>query len=322
MSELPDFTIRQLLDAGVHFGHKTMRWNPKMASYLYGSRSGIHIIDLQQTVPMLHKALEVVREVAKANGRILFVGTKRQASDIVAEAAKRCGQYYVNHRWLGGMMTNWSTISVSIKTLRTMEEQVADATSGAHSRLTKKELLELTRQCEKLERSLGGIKDMGGKPDLLVIIDTNKEELAVKEAAKLNIPTVAILDSNSDPDGITYPVPGNDDATRAIKLYCKLISDAALCGLEESMSAAGVDVGASEKLMEEAFQESGEEGQPQPEEGKEDANGASAKKSATKKATAAKTTKPAAAKPTIVKSTTAKVATAKAAPVTTKKAAS
>jgi small subunit ribosomal protein S2 len=264
MSEFPEFTIRQLLDAGVHFGHKTMRWNPKMSSYLYGSRSGIHIIDLQQTVPMLHKALEVVRDVVKANGRVLFVGTKRQASDIVAEAAKRCGQYYVNHRWLGGMMTNWSTISVSIKTLRSMEEQIAaENTGGAYGRLTKKELLELTRQRDKLERSLGGIKDMGGKPDLLFIIDTNKEELAVKEALKLGIPTIAILDSNSNPDGITYPIPGNDDATRAIKLYCKLVSDAALCGIELGMAAAGVDIGASDTLMDEVLSgEAVEEGEP------------------------------------------------------------
>lgn len=253
MSDFPDFSIRQLIDSGVHFGHKTMRWNPKMAPYLYGSRDNIHIIDLQQTVPMLHRALEVVADVVKNNGRVLFVGTKRQASDILAENATRCGQYYVNHRWLGGMMTNWNTISVSIRTLRTMEEQltVAQDENGVESnvRLTKKELLELTRKHEKLNRSLGGIRDMGGRPDLLFIIDTNKEELAVKEANRLGIPIIAVVDSNSNPDGITYPIPGNDDATRAIKLYCKLISDAALYGIEQGLSASGVDVGAAENIM-------------------------------------------------------------------------
>ncbi len=253
MSDFPQFSIRQLLDAGVHFGHKTMRWNPKMAPYLYGSRDNIHIIDLQQTVPMLHRALEVVADVVKNNGRVLFVGTKRQASDIVAEAAARCGQYYVNHRWLGGMMTNWNTISVSIRTLRAMEERL-EATQGENPvengvRLTKKELLELTRKHEKLNRSLGGIRDMGGRPDLLFIIDTNKEELAVKEAQRLGVPIIAVVDSNSDPDGITYPIPGNDDATRAIKLYCKLVSDAALYGIQQGLTASGVDVGAAENLV-------------------------------------------------------------------------
>lgn len=253
MSEFPQFSIRQLLDAGVHFGHKTMRWNPKMAPYLYGSRDNIHIVDLQQTVPMLHRALEVVANVVKNNGRVLFVGTKRQASDIIAENAERCGQYYVNHRWLGGMMTNWNTISVSIRTLRSMEEKLEAANSAdaelSSVRLTKKEVLEMTRKHEKLQRSLGGIRDMGGRPDLLFIIDTNKEELAVKEAARLGIPTIAIVDSNSDPDGITYPIPGNDDATRAIRLYCKLISDAALYGIQQGLSASGVDVGAAENLI-------------------------------------------------------------------------
>lgn len=252
MSDFPEFSIRQLIDSGVHFGHKTMRWNPKMASYLYGSRDNIHIIDLQQTVPMLHRALEVVADVVKNNGRVLFVGTKRQASDIIAEAATRCGQHFVNHRWLGGMMTNWNTISVSIRTLRTMEEQLEKAQSedSTSVRLTKKETLELTRKHEKLNRSLGGISDMGGRPDLLFIIDTNKEELAVKEAQRLGIPIIAVIDSNSNPDGITYPIPGNDDATRAIKLYCKLISDAALYGIQQGLTASGVDVGAAENILE------------------------------------------------------------------------
>ncbi len=240
MVDLPKFSMRDLLEAGVHYGHKTMRWNPRMASYLFGSRNGIHIIDLQQTVPLLHKALNVVYEVVKANGRVLFVGTKRQASDLISDAAKRCGQYYVNHRWLGGMLTNWNTVSGSIKTLRDIESHLTENTAG----LTKKEILDLERQREKLRRSLGGIMDMGGKPDLLFVIDTNKEALAMAEAKKLGIPVIAILDSNSNPDGIDFPIPGNDDATRAIELYCKLLSDAALLGIQEGLSAAGVDMGA------------------------------------------------------------------------------
>ena len=244
MSALPKFSMRQLLEAGVHYGHKTMRWNPKMAPYLFGSRNGVHIIDLQQTVPLLNQALKIVHDVVRANGRVLFVGTKRQASDPLAEAAKRCGQYYVNHRWLGGMLTNWKTVSQSIKTLRKIEETLEQNALGTIRGLTKKEILGLQRQQEKLHRSLGGIMDMGGKPDLLFVIDTNKESLAMAESKKLGIPVIAILDSNSDPDGVDFPIPGNDDASRAIELYCRLISDAALQGIEGSLTASGVDVGA------------------------------------------------------------------------------
>ncbi|MFZ4541700.1 MAG: 30S ribosomal protein S2, partial [Rickettsiales bacterium] len=228
---LPDFSMKELIDAGVHFGHKTKRWNPRMAPFIYGTRNDIHIIDLQQTVPMLHRALSAVRATVAKNGRILFVGTKRQASETIAESAKRCGQYYVDQRWLGGMLTNWSTIQNSIRQLRKYEEQLADTQSG----LTKKEVLTMSRNRDKLERSLGGIRDMGGKPDLLFIIDTNREELAVKEAQKLGIPIVAIIDTNCSTDGIDFPIPGNDDATRAIKLYCQLISDAALSGLKQNL---------------------------------------------------------------------------------------
>ena len=239
MSALPDFSMRELIEAGVHFGHKTKRWNPKMASFIYGTRNDIHIIDLQQTVPMLHRALSAVRATVAKNGRILFVGTKRQASETIQESAKRCGQYYVDNRWLGGMLTNWSTIQNSIRQLRKLEERLADTDSG----LNKKETLTMTRQRDKLERSLGGIRDMGGKPDLLFIIDTNREELAVKEAQKLGIPIVAIVDTNCTTEGIDFPIPGNDDATRAIKLYCQLISDAALAGLADSMGGRQVDLG-------------------------------------------------------------------------------
>ena len=241
---LPQFSMRELIEAGAHFGHKTKRWNPRMQSYLYGVRNDVHIIDLQQTVPLLHQALNTVRDVVARNGRILFVGTKRQAQLPISEAAKRCGQHFINQRWLGGMLTNWNTIQVSIKTLRKIEEQLASNVVG----LTKKEKLSLDRQREKLEKSLGGIKDMGGIPDLIFIIDTNKEDLAVKEAVKLGIPVIAVLDSNSSPDGITFPIPGNDDATRAIKLYCRLISDAALDGIQESLGARGVDLGASAEV--------------------------------------------------------------------------
>lgn len=229
---LPDFSMRQLLEAGVHFGHQVHRWNPKMETYLFGGRNNIHIIDLTQTVPMLHRAMEVVRDTVAGGGRVLFVGTKRQAATPIAEAAKRSAQYYMNQRWLGGTLTNWKTISNSIKHLRQLEEQLSQPESG----FTKKERLSLTRQQEKLEGSLGGIKDMGGLPDLMFIIDINKESLAVKEAAKLGIPVVAILDSNCDPDGITYPIPGNDDAVRAIDLYCDLISHAALEGISRSQA--------------------------------------------------------------------------------------
>ena len=243
---LPAFNMRELIEAGVHFGHKTKRWNPRMAPYLYGVRNDIHIIDLGKTVPMLHQALTAVRDVVASNGRILFVGTKRQAADPVAEAAKRCGQYYINQRWLGGLLTNWSTIQVSIRTLRKVEEQLGNPNSG----FTKKELLSLSRQRDNLEASLGGIKDMGGLPDILFIIDTNKEDLAIKEAQKLGIPIVAIVDSNCTIDGITYPIPGNDDSTRAIRLYCQLMSDAVLGGLQQSMTRSGADLGEREDVTE------------------------------------------------------------------------
>jgi small subunit ribosomal protein S2 len=241
---LPSFTMRQLLEAGVHFGHHTRRWNPKMGPYLFGVRNGIHIIDLEQTVPMLDQAVKAVRDVAAAGGRVLFVGTKRAASDKIADAAKRCGQYYVNHRWLGGMLSNWKTISNSIKRLRDIDEKLQGEAVG----LTKKEILMMTRDRDKLERALGGIKDMGGQPDILVVIDTNKEAIAVKEANKLNIPVVAVLDSNSSPDGITYPVPGNDDAIRAIQLYCDLFSGAVLDGLQQEAISSGRDIGEAEEL--------------------------------------------------------------------------
>jgi len=251
---LPTFTMRQLLEAGVHFGHQTRRWNPKMAPYLFGVRNDSHIIDLQQTVPLLYRALETVRDVVAGGGRVLFVGTKRQAAEPVAEAAKRCGQFYVNHRWLGGMLTNWKTISVSIRRLRELEAQLAEE----HTGLTKKELLRLTRERDRLERALGGIKDMGGLPDILFVIDTNKEAIAVAEAVKLGIPIAAVIDSNSDPDPVTYPIPGNDDALRAINLYCQLVSSAVLDGIQEEMHAAGVDVGASESALAEAVPEAEE----------------------------------------------------------------
>ena len=241
---MPDFTLRQLLEAGVHFGHHTRRWNPRMGPFIFGVRNQVHIIDLQQTVPMLDRALRAVRDVTAAGGRVLFVGTKRAAAEYVADSAKRCGQYYVNHRWLGGMLTNWKTITGSIKRLRQIEEMLAGDVQG----LTKKEVLDITRDQEKLERALGGIKDMGGLPDILFIIDTNKEKLAVEEATKLGIPVVAVLDSNSDPVGVTYPIPGNDDAIRAITLYCDLVAGAVLDGISAEMVASGRDIGASEDL--------------------------------------------------------------------------
>ncbi len=241
---MPDFTLRQLLEAGVHFGHHTRRWNPRMAPFLFGIRNQVHIIDLQQTVPMLDRALRAVRDTTAGGGRVLFVGTKRAAAEHVAEAAKRCGQYYVNHRWLGGMLTNWKTITGSIKRLRQIEEMLAGNVEG----LTKKEVLDITRDSDKLERALGGIKEMGGLPDILFIIDTNKEKLAVEEANKLGIPVIAILDSNSDPAGVTYPIPGNDDALRAITLYCDLIAGAVLDGISAEMVASGRDVGGDEEL--------------------------------------------------------------------------
>jgi small subunit ribosomal protein S2 len=236
---LPDFSMRSLLEAGAHFGHQSHRWNPKMGQYIFGTRNNIHIIDLAQTVPMLHRALQAVSDTVAKGGRVLFVGTKRQASDAVADAAKRSAQYYVNSRWLGGMLTNWKTISNSIKRLKSLEEQLSGDTAG----LTKKEVLQLTRERDKLEKSLGGIRDMGGLPDIMFVVDTNKEELAIKEANTLGIPVVAILDSNSDPSGIAFPVPGNDDASRAIRLYTDAIAQAVGEGRAGNAAARGQDIG-------------------------------------------------------------------------------
>ena len=240
---MPQFSMRQLLEAGVHFGHQTHRWNPRMSPYLFGARNNVHIIDLRQTVPMLDRALIAIRDIVANRGRVLFVGTKRQAADAIVDAARRCGQYYVNHRWLGGMLTNWKTISKSIKRLRELEDRLQGETAG----FTKKELLNLTRERDKLERSLGGIKDMGGLPDLIFVIDTNKEAIAISEARKLGIPVAAILDSNCDPDGITYPIPGNDDALRAITMYTDLVARAVLDGIQADMVASGADVGEAEE---------------------------------------------------------------------------
>jgi small subunit ribosomal protein S2 len=245
-STAPSFTMRQLLEAGVHFGHHTRRWNPKMQPYLFGVRNGVHIIDLEQTVPLLARALQAVRDTVAGGGRVLFVGTKRQAQEPIAASARRCGQYFVNHRWLGGMLTNFKTISGSIKRLRELDDKITNPAAG----MTKRELLELTRDRDKLERALGGIKEMGGLPDMLFVIDTNKEKIAIEEANKLNIPVIAVIDSNSSPEGITYPVPGNDDAMRAIHTYCDLISGAVLSGIQAELMASGVDVGEAEALIE------------------------------------------------------------------------
>lgn len=236
---IPDFSMRQLLEAGVHFGHQAHRWNPKMASYIFGVRNKIHIIDLAQTVPMLNRALQAVGDTVAKGGRILFVGTKRQAADAIADAAKRSAQYYVNSRWLGGTLTNWKTISNSIQRLKQIEEMLSGDDAG---RYTKKERLTLAREKEKLEKALGGIRDMGGLPDLVFVIDTNKEDIAIKEARRLNIPVAAIIDTNCDPDGITYPIPGNDDAGRAITLYCDLVAKAAIDGISRAQGEAGMDV--------------------------------------------------------------------------------
>ncbi len=245
------FTMQQLLEAGVHFGHKPARWNPKMAPYLFGVRNKVHIIDLQQTVPLLYRALEAVKESVSKGGRILFVGTKRQAAPKIAEAAKACGQYYVNHRWLGGMLTNWGTISKSLKRLEELEKKLQSVGEG----LTKKEYLKISREYEKLEKTLGGIRSMGGRPSLIVVIDTNKESLAIEEAHKLGIPVIAVVDSNSDPDKIQFPIPGNDDASRAIDLYCQLIVSSVLEGLQTEMMNSGVDLGAAEDVPLEALAE-------------------------------------------------------------------
>ncbi len=251
---LPDFSMRQLLEAGAHFGHQSHRWNPKMAPYIYGARNSIHIIDLAQTVPLLHQALKLVSDSVAKGGRVLFVGTKRQAAEEVAAAAKRCAQYFVNSRWLGGTLTNWKTISASISRLRKLDEQLSEGAKG----LTKKERLMLTREREKLEKALGGIKDMGGVPDLVFVIDTNKEALAIKEANRLKIPVIAIIDTNSDPDGVAHPIPGNDDASRAIQLYCDLVSRAAIDGISRSQGAAGVDIGEAEAPIAEPLPEAAE----------------------------------------------------------------
>src|SRR5947209_4802915 len=246
---LPDYSMRQLLEAGVHFGHQSHRWNPKMAEYIFGARNNIHILDLAQTVPMLHRALQAVSDTAAKGGRILFVGTKRQAQDAVADAAKRSAQYYVNSRWLGGTLTNWKTVSNSIKRLRQLDEMLA---SGEAQGYTKKERLTRQRERDKLHRALGGIKEMGGLPDLLFVIDTNKEDIAIKEARRLGVPVAAVVDTNSDPNGITYVVPGNDDASRAISLYCDLIAKAAIDGISRAQGEMGVDVGAAaEPIVEE-----------------------------------------------------------------------
>ena len=243
---MPTFTMRQLLEAGVHFGHHTRRWDPKMKPFIFGVRNNTHIIDLQQSVPMLHHALQAMRDTAASGGRILFVGTKRQARDLVAQHAERCGQYYVNDRWLGGMLTNWTTISKSIKRLKDLTAELGD--SSAETARTKRELLERTRSRDKLERTLGGIKDMAGLPNMIFVVDTVKEHLAIAEAKTLGIPVVAIVDSNSNPEDITYPIPGNDDAIRAVNLYCELVGNAVLDGLQAEMVEAGVDIGAAEDM--------------------------------------------------------------------------
>jgi small subunit ribosomal protein S2 len=249
---LPEFSLRQLLEAGVHFGHQTQRWNPRMGEFIYGSRNGIHILDLTQTVPMLDAALNVIRETVAKNGRILFVGTKRQASKPIAEAAEKSAQYYMNHRWLGGTLTNWQTVSQSINRLKEYDEKLASGAEG----LTKKERLGMEREQAKLQASLGGIREMGGVPDLLFVIDVNKEDLAIAEAKKLGIPVVAVVDTNCSPDGVDYIIPGNDDAARAIALYCDLAARAALEGMSGQMEAAGIDVGALEEVpVEEAVAE-------------------------------------------------------------------
>lgn len=243
MSNLPKVSVSDLLDAGIHFGHKASRWNPKMEPYIYGIKDNVHIIDLQQTVPLLQIALKKIYETVKNNGKVLFVSSKVQATELIAEYAQKCDQYYINHRWLGGILTNWSTISRSIKKLDSIEKTLGNTEELVN--YTKKELLDLTRKKEKLVRSFFGIRNIGGRPDLVVIIDTNKEHLAIKEAVKLNIPIVAVVDSNSDPDNIDFPIPGNDDAIRSIRLYCSLFADAALAGIQDSLKNSGVDVGAS-----------------------------------------------------------------------------
>lgn len=245
---LPTFTMRQLLEAGVHFGHHTRRWNPKMDPYIFGKRNNIHIINLEKTVPMLYEALDAIQSIAKNGGKFLFVGTKRSASELIAQAAINCGQYYVNHRWLGGMLTNWETVSKSIRKLKNLEERIE---TGEINSLTKKERLQIERQKEKLDLTLGGIKNMNGIPDAIFIIDTNKESIAVLEANNLNIPVIAICDTNTNPSGVDYPIPGNDDALRAISLYCDLVAASVLKVLESNLEQSGVDIGESEVIVEE-----------------------------------------------------------------------
>lgn len=239
-----EITIQELLDAGVHYGHVTRKWNPKMNPYIFGKRNGIHIIDLSKTLPMLNNALEAIKNVTSNYGRILFVATKNQASDIIKEAATKCGQYYVNHRWLGGMLTNWKTIKQSIKKMKDLENTIANPAD-----LTKKEITLLQKNLNKLELAIGGIRDMGGRPDLIVVIDTNRENIAVKEACKLGVPVVAVVDSDADPDNINYIIPGNDDATKAIELYCNLFAEAALEGLQQGMTKSGIDIGSSDNIL-------------------------------------------------------------------------
>ena len=244
----PTVSMHQLIEAGAHFGHQTHRWNPRMKPYIFGARNGIHIIDLSQTVPLFARALDFIQDTARAGGKVLFVGTKRQAQEPIAQAARASGQHFVNHRWLGGMLTNWKTISGSIRRLKALEEQLSGDTSG----LTKKEVLQLTRERDKLEASLGGIRDMGGIPDVMFVIDANKEDLAIKEAGVLGIPVVAVLDTNVDPSGIAFPIPGNDDAARAVKLYCDAVAQAARSGKGEGIQDSGRDVGAMEQPPQEA----------------------------------------------------------------------
>ncbi len=249
MSNLPKVSVTELLDAGIHFGHKTSRWNPKMAPYIYGVRDNIHIIDLQQTAPLMQNALQKIYETVKNNGKVLFVSSKVQATDLIAEYAEKCGQFYVNNRWLGGMLTNWGTISKSIKKIDNYEKILED--EEQKSSYTKKELLDFSRKKEKLLKSLAGIRKIGGRPDLIVVIDTNKEHLAISEAVKLGVPIVAVVDSNSNPDNVDYPIPGNDDAIRSIRLYCTLFAEAALAGIQDALSDSGVDVGLAKKITKE-----------------------------------------------------------------------
>jgi len=249
MSNLPKVSVADLLDAGIHFGHKTSRWNPKMAPYIYGVRDKVHIIDLQQTVPLMQIGLQKIYETVKNNGKVLFVSSKVQATELVAEYAEKCGQFYVNNRWLGGMLTNWSTISKSIKKLDHIEKVLEDEELMAT--YTKKEILDFSRKKGKLLKSLSGIRKIGGRPDLLVVIDTNREHLAISEAVKLGVPIVAVVDSNSDPDNINYPIPGNDDAIRSIRLYCSLFAEAALAGIQDALADSGADVGLTNKVTRE-----------------------------------------------------------------------